>query len=148
VPTRASPPYQGDADADPKGGAGRTGVEPVSLVRVQGPAAPTDRATGHPEPQPGADPGWCPYKGLPVPDPGARDLAYTQGRNALASFSRFRSARHAYATTNRPVRVSPPGPDHLRSPGLEPGQSLRTTSSSSWRVYLIPPRAHGAAIRC
>lgn len=33
----------------------------------------------------------------------------------------------------------------MRPPGLERGQPSRTTATSRQRVYLIPPRAHGAA---
>jgi hypothetical protein len=36
----------------------------------------------------------------------------------------------------------------VRSAGLEPAQPSRTTGTSGQRVYLIPPRTHGAAIRC
>jgi hypothetical protein len=52
------PPYQGGAltAGATKASAGRTGLEPVSLTRVQSPAAPADRATGHREPPFGADP--------------------------------------------------------------------------------------------
>src|ERR1700722_5493913 len=48
-----------------KARAGRTGLEPVSLIRVQSPAAPADRATGHSEPPPGADPGKLSVQGTP-----------------------------------------------------------------------------------
>jgi hypothetical protein len=30
----------------------------------------------------------------------------------------------------------------VRPPGFEPGQPSRTTSTSGWRVYPFPPRAH------
>jgi hypothetical protein len=47
-------------------------------------------------------------------------------------------------------RAGAPSPDLslVRPPGLEPGQPSRTTAISRPRVYLIPPRAHGAALRC
>jgi hypothetical protein len=47
-----------------------------------------------------------------------------------------------------PVRATETRMCCVRPPGLEPGRPSRSTATSRPRVYLIPPRAPGAAIRC
>jgi hypothetical protein len=124
VPTRAPRPYQGHGDADPKGIAGRTGLEPVSLIRVQSPAAPADRATGHREPFPSADLGGPPLqeaggrrsKGHCVRPPGlepglpSRELAPRASASAYSATSAW--SRHPVPT--RIIRRTKTEPQAVR----------------------------------
>ena|SRR6201996_6027135 len=120
--------------------AGRAGLEPASLIPLQRRTAPACRATGHREPPFGVDPNRPLYRSGAAAVRGGKAPTRCRTRTLHVCRGRLASLRSRWS---------------VRPPGLEPGRPSRSTSSSGWRVYLIPPRAHESrhpgsnrAVRC
>ena len=115
----------------------------MSLIRVQSPAAPADRATGHREPPPGADPGKAVRtRDARSPDPGAlrtpggiRTRKYT-----LLKRARLPVAARAYGAA---VRCRP-GHPALRERGRKPCAAAKLAILASNQETPRPERGGSA----
>jgi hypothetical protein len=103
--------------------AGRAGLEPASLIPLQGRTAPADRATGHREPPFGADPnrplyrsGAAAVRGGGVrppglePGPPSRELASRASASAIPP----RAPESRHPGSNRAVRRTKAEPQAVR----------------------------------
>jgi hypothetical protein len=105
------------------------------------------------EPLPGADPGWCPYRGLPVPDPGASALGGSRTRNIrlLKTASLPVGVRaHGADTRCRPGSSAVRRRSRSRAHRHDSGTGTRTPIDSSRDCRpadeTIPDRVRGAGL--